>query len=285
MMHKTEEPEVVSRLEADKREPAFGMGMALLNKLPLVRRLYGKLFAQRRLPNRELIVSWDDQRILIRNPRHSLIGREVLLNGIWEPEVTNFICPKLSHGMTVIDVGADIGYYTLLFARRVGEQGRVIAFEPIPAARERLEDNVELNGYTNVTICDFALFSSKGQVILEGPLQLSRINPAKTKTENKDIHVETRVFDECLLELEVQRIDLVKIDVEGAELEVLRGMEESLTKYHPNLLVEVHPKHLSHFDYSPGDLLRFLDGRNYRVDPVDSTSLEFKGDNVTIYCT
>jgi FkbM family methyltransferase len=209
----------------------------------------------------------------------------MFLNGIWEPEVTKYICPKIAQGMTVIDVGADIGYYTLLFAKRVGRDGRVIAFEPIPSAREKLEHNVRLNGYTNVKICDFALFSSNGQAILEGPFQISRINPAKTTSEKKDIQIQTKIFDECVSKLKVQRIDLVKIDVEGAELDVLRGMEQSLEKYHPLLLIELHTKHLSHFNYGPEDLLRFLEVLNYRVHPVDKASLDFKNENTTIYCS
>jgi FkbM family methyltransferase len=209
----------------------------------------------------------------------------MFLNGIWEPEVTKHICPKIAQGMTVIDVGADIGYYTLLFAKRVGKEGRVIAFEPIPAAREKLEHNVRLNGYTNVTICDFALFSSNGQAILEGPFQLSRINPAKTTGEKKDIHIQTRVFDECVSKLKVQRIDLVKIDVEGAEVDVLHGMRHSLRKYHPALLIEVHPNALGCFNHSPEDLVKFLAAMKYCAHPIDKSSGDFENGNITIYCT
>ena len=285
MMWKIEKPKSLSRHKLDSNNSYCPIALALLKRLPFLRYVYDKCILQRRLPNQELILSWDGQRIMVRNPRHSLIGRELFLNGTWEPEVTNYICPKITQGMTVLDVGADIGYYTLLFAKRVGKDGRVVAFEPIPAAREKLEHNVRLNGYTNVTICDFALFSSNGQGILEGPFQLSRINPAKTTSEKQDIQIQTRVFDECVSKLQVQRIDLVKIDVEGAELDVLRGMEQSLENYHPILLIEVHPKHLSHFNYGPEDLLRLLEALNYRVHPVDKTSLDFRNGNVTICCT
>jgi len=255
-----------------------------LHKVPSLQYVYCKWFV-RCLPNRDLVVPWDGQQIMVRNPRQSLIGRELLVNGIWEAEVTNFICGRVSRDMTVIDVGADIGYYTLLFARRVGKEGRVIAFEPIPEAKERLEDNVGLNGYANVTICDFALFSSEGQVVLEGPLQLSRINLFKSNTENKDIRVMTRVFDQVVPEFELHRIDLVKIDVEGAELDVLRGMEGSLKMYHPHLLIEVHPDYLSHFDCGPEDLLGFLHAMKYTIQAVDKGTVTFSQGNITIYCT
>jgi len=285
MMWKTERPKPPSRHKPDTNNFYFPIIRASLKRLPFLRYVYDKCFLQRRLPNQELILSWDGQRIMIRNPRHSLIGREMFLNGIWEPEVTKYICPRIAQGMTVIDVGADIGYYTLLFAKRVGTEGRVIAFEPIPSAIEKLEQNIRLNGYTNVTVCHYALFSSSGHAILESPFQLSRINPAKTTSEKKDIQVQTRVFDECVSNLKVQRIDLVKIDVEGAELDVLHGMRHSLERYHPALLIEVHPNTIGYFNHGSEDLVKFLAAMKYCTHPVDKSSLNFENGNITIYCT
>jgi FkbM family methyltransferase len=187
--------------------------------------------------------------------------------------------------MTAIDVGADTGYYTLLFAKRVGRLGRVVAFEPIPSARKVLEDNLRLNNYTNVTVCDFALFSSNGSVALEAPRDLSRIAPTKTCSDESAIEIQTRVFDEYASELETQRIDLVKIDVEGAELDVLLGMRGSIEKYHPALLIEIHPQHINHFDHTVEDLLGFLETMKYSLTPVDKPSLDFGNDNITVYCT
>jgi FkbM family methyltransferase len=204
---------------------------------------------------------------------------------VWEPEVTEYICPRIKPGMTVIDVGADTGYYTLLFAKRVGRVGRVIAFEPIPSAREALKRNISLNNYTNITVCDFALYSSNSSTVLEAPRQVSRINPRKTKNEKNCIQIQTRIFDECVPELKVRGIDLVKIDVEGAELDVLHGMKDSLERCHPALLIEVHPIYLGYFDCGTKDLLKFLDAMEYCVYPVDKPRLDFKNGNTTIYCT
>lgn len=265
----------------------FGCRIArwALNKLLSLGYSWHSWLSKRSLPNKALVLSWDEQQIMVRNPRRSVIGCEIVKKGVWEPEVTEYICPKIVPGMTVLDVGADIGYYTLLFAKRVGPLGRVVAFEPIPEALEKLECNVRLNGYTNVTICDFALFSGSGSVILEAPLELSRINLAKSANEKNDIRIQTRTFDECESELNIRRVDLVKIDVEGAELDVLYGMQRSLKKYHPALLVEVHPEGLVCFKHRPEDVLRFLERMKYTIQPIDKPTLDFKGGNVTIYCT
>lgn len=240
---------------------------------------------ERCLPNKDLVVKWDGQQIMIRNPRQSVIGRDIILKGAWEAEVTSFICPGIVAGMTVLDVGADIGYYTLLFAKRVGEHGRVIAFEPISSAREKVEYNVVLNGYSNITVSHFALFSKSGATILEDPFQLSRINPAKSSSGKNDIEIQMVVFDEYASELDIKRIDLVKIDVEGAELDVLVGMRHSLEKYHPALLIEVHPEHIRHFDHTVDDMVGFLETMKYRIQAVDKPSIDFTGGNMTIYCT
>jgi FkbM family methyltransferase len=256
----------------------------VLYGLPSLEYLYNRFLLEPSLPNEDLVIPWDNQLILIENPRHNGISQDIFLKGVWEPEVTKYICPRIKPGMTVMDIGADTGYYTLLFAKRVGRPGRVIAFEPIPSARETLERNISLNNYTNITVCDFALFSSNGSAVLESPRELSRINPRKTMNENGDIKIQTKIFDECFSELNIQTIDIAKIDVEGAELDVLHGMRHSLGKYHPALLIEVHPDHLRHFSYRPEDLVEFLDDMKYCVHPVDKPSLNFKNGNIAIYC-
>jgi FkbM family methyltransferase len=191
---------------------------------------------------------------------------------MWEPQVTEYISQKIEKGMTVLDIGADIGYYTLLFAKRVSKNGRVIAFEPIPSAREKLLQNVKMNGYKHITVCDFALFSSNGSATLEGPLKISRIAPKREKKLKNDIEVQTRIFDECLQDLRINRIDIVKIDVEGAELDVLHGMKLSLSKYQPSVLVEIHPEGLKTFGYTSSDLFEFMESMGYRPHPISGTS-------------
>ncbi len=257
----------------------------ILYKCPLIVQLYKKLILEPSLPNEDIVLLWDSQQILLENPRQNIISQDLFLKGAWEPEVTKYIGSRIASGMTAIDVGADTGYYTLLFAKRVRRLGRVIAFEPIPSARKVLEDNIRLNGYTNVTVCDFALFSSNGLVALESPRILSRIDPTKTTNIKTGISIRTRTFDECVSELEVQRIDLVKIDVEGAELDVLLGMKNSLDKYHPALLIEVHPDHIGHFGHSIEHLVRFLEDMEYSIEPVDKPTPDFGSGNITIFCT
>jgi|TARA_B100001971_G_C18120684_1_gene499271 FkbM family methyltransferase len=229
-------------------------------------------------------VSCHGLQILLRNPRKSIIGRSIFSTGLWEPEVTQFISSKVRQGMTVFDIGADIGYYSLLLAKLVGPTGLVFSFEPIPKAKWYLDKNIEMNGLDNVRSFDFALFDEPGVACLEAPLTLSKINLSKKKLSGKDIQVEMKVFDEWKAKGELNRVDLVKLDVEGAELNVLRGMKATLQNQKPAILVEVHSQELKSFGFSPSDLIEFLSEFGYQIDPVDKLEIDFSQSNLTIFC-
>lgn len=249
-----------------------------LHKIPLVRSLYDRI-REMKIPNKNVTVSCHDLRILVRNPRQSIIGRSLYLEGIWEPIVTKFISPQIKNGMTVLDIGADIGYYTLLFAKLVGNKGRVFSFEPIPKAKWFLDKNIEMNSLNNVSVLSFALFDKPGKVCLEDPFTKSKINTSKKTLSENDIIVEMKVFDDWKSEEGIDRVDLVKIDVEGAELNILRGMKNTLQSDRPGLLIEVHPQLMESFGFSPSDLTEFLLEFGYQIEPVDNAY-----DNQTIFC-
>jgi FkbM family methyltransferase len=158
------------------------------------------------------------------------VQRDVYL-GTFEPEDTRRVRRFLRPGMTVADVGAHVGYYTLLAASCVGAQGRVLSFEPNPRSSARLEATVRANGLTHVRTFRVALSSSEGSrelfssgdpaaslnASLHGsPDRGGNENPAKES-------VPTRTLDACCAEVGVERIDLLKIDVEGHEPEAFRG--------------------------------------------------------------
>ena len=256
----------------------------ILHRVVPIGHLYNRFLLQPSLPNENVVLPFDGQQILVHNPRKNVIGQEIFLRGCWEPEVTEYVCDRIRSGMTVLDVGADIGYYTLLFAKRVGPQGRILAFEPIPEALATLNYNIRLNRYQNVTVLEYGLYNENGSFILEGPLDVSRINPARSDQGKKDLTITTRVFDECARELGIRRIDLVKIDVEGAEMSVLEGMIHTLKAQHPALLVEVHPMYLGLFGHGAEGLIRFLWDMEYSIHPVDHPVLDLRGGNITIYC-
>jgi len=253
-----------------------------LQNISIVRSLYNRI-RRMKMPNKDIILPLDDLRILVRNPRQSFIGRSLYLEGIWERKETQFLPSVVKPGMTILDIGADIGYYTLLFAKLVG-QGRVFSFEPIPKAKWYLDYNIELNCLQNVRTLSFALFDKTGEVCLEDPFTKSKINLSKKNISENDIIVEMKVYDDWKYEEGIDHLDLVKIDVEGAELNILKGMKDTLESDGPGLLIEVHPQQLESFGFSATDLIEFLQNFGYRFEPIDKTKLDFSEGNITIFC-
>jgi FkbM family methyltransferase len=236
-----------------------------------------------RLPNRDVTVPVFGLQLTVRNPRQSIIGLSLFKAGIWEAEVTRFIAGRVQPGMNVIDVGADVGYYTLLFAAHVGLHGRVVAFEPIPASKALLDRNIAQNLLSNVVSCDFALGDQAGCFVLEAPLNKSRVALHKGQPEAGDIEIKIRIFDEWRDTMRIGAVHLVKIDVEGAELMVLQGMKRTLREDRPALLIEIHPMYLPQFGHSAEDLAMFLEQLGYRGMPIDRSTLSFDQGVITVY--
>lgn len=152
------------------------------------------------------------------------------------------------HGATVYDVGCLDGMYTLFFAAKVGPRGHVVAFEPNPANCRALGANIEVNRFTNVTLCDIGLASSARAGELAVPQgfpgqgtareDLKRHYLESSSTVRVPIRLES--MDQAVSERGLPHPDLIKIDVEGMELEVLQGASAILASAHPNVFVELH---------------------------------------------
>jgi len=193
-----------------------------------------------------------------------IVGPRALLalyyNGSHEPHVSSLFCSLLNNGMTVVDVGALIGYYTLLAAKRVGDNGRVLAFEPSPTAFSLLLKNIKINNRNNIKAFKYAVSDKNGKKTFD----LSRLSFAHTKSSDT-IVVNTVFIDSFLHSLSIEDVDLVKIDVEGAELEVLRGMRKILSRGKVKIICEVHPDGLSSLGYSNEDVENILKEYSYKI--------------------
>jgi FkbM family methyltransferase len=161
-----------------------------------------------------------------------------------EDEIIDQFRPKT--GDTVVDVGAHIGLYTIIAAKRVGPTGKVIAIEPDPGNCKLLKRNVELNNLTNVIILECAAFSSNTKLKLYSPgkdrgfTKLSTVMSARALTETF-LDVDANTLDHLMVMQGIMQANWIKIDVEGAELEVLKGATTTLSVSDDiRLLIEVH---------------------------------------------
>ena len=158
--------------------------------------------------------------------------------GLWEPEVSRLIESHLRPGAVFWDVGANAGYHTLFARRVVTRSGAVLAFEPNPDMLEVLKGQLALNRYDDVTVLSKAASDQVGELSFAKP-ENPLMGGIDTYVEGEKITVETTTLDELIKQYPAP--DLIKIDVEGAEVEVLMGAQELLSSPHaPHLLLSLH---------------------------------------------
>jgi FkbM family methyltransferase len=162
--------------------------------------------------------------------------------GMHEPHLQRAITELLGPGQTFWDVGAHIGFFAVIASRMVGVSGQVRCFEPMDESRDRLGRTVELNHLVNVSVSDIAVSDKSGYAVLH-PHRLSPMWTLVDHQEDREgVTVRVRNLDDLVAE--VGAPDVIKVDVEGAELEVLRGGARLLRSARPVLLVEFSSEQL-----------------------------------------
>jgi FkbM family methyltransferase len=210
--------------------------------------------------------------IQIRDYRE-YIQRNIYFLGYYEIRETRLLRRLLRPGDTFVDVGANIGWYTLLAANQIGPTGKVIAFEPSRAVYGHLTHNVRLSGYSHVIAERLALADRPGRVQLRvaagrGP-GTGSILEAEAASGDVTEEVETIRFDDYCRATHLESARLVKIDVEGAELMVLRGMREALERRSIQyFIIEVADSRLRSVGDSSQQLLELLQGYGYRLSHI-----------------
>ncbi len=173
------------------------------------------------------------------------ISKELQVFKTHEPLVTNLLNKTLKPGMTCIDIGGNIGYYVLQECSIIGKNGRVIAFEPSPRNFNFLNENLKINNISNVESFNFAIGDMSGQkkFLLTEASNSSHI--VDDSFEDYDtISVKMMTLDEFLIENNVEKIDFLRMDIEGSEVEAYAGMKQTIKKFKPSILMEVHNSYL-----------------------------------------
>jgi FkbM family methyltransferase len=185
-----------------------------------------------------------------------LVGRTVYLNGQFEPASTAAVSRLVRPGSRVLDVGAHCGYFSLLFARLAGSRGAVHVFEPVPETASRLRSNLARNATlaANVRVWEVALSDGAGRLRINvagatntGASHVAPVAEVEDRWRReagivRTIEVECRTGDSIWRELGRPSVGVVKIDVEGHEIHVLRGMREMLAAGRPIVLTEVRDR-------------------------------------------
>lgn len=195
---------------------------------------------------------------------------EIFYLGDWEQNVVRALQRFVRPGDIVLDLGANVGFFTILLAKCVGSGGHVFAFEPFPANRRRLEENIRLNNLTNVTVEAFAITDHSGTLEVRHPDADGTINFSLASPGHSLLTVSTITLDEYITLRRLDRVDLIKIDIEGAEVMALRGAKKLLgSSRAPVLCCEVHPLWLPAFDSSVEEFHQVAGELGYELSRID----------------
>lgn len=168
-------------------------------------------------------------------------------------------------GVTFLDVGANMGEFSLKAKQMVGEKGAVIAFEPDPSNFERLKKNLALNPSIQVTAVQKALGEAPGYAWMHAP-RTDNSGTKRIAVSDEGIQVVLDTLDEAVARLKLERMDWLKIDVEGYEWAVLRGGQKTLKRFHPNLFIEIDEANLQVHGSSAAAVIGWLAALGYQME-------------------
>ncbi|HKN62218.1 MAG TPA: FkbM family methyltransferase [Candidatus Acidoferrales bacterium] len=244
-----------------------GVDRILKASPPLVS-AYRKIYAW--LRPRGTMTTWIRGHRLCLDLTDTVVVRSLLTSGEWEQYETQIFAAAVQQGMVVVDIGANIGHYALEAARKVGPAGKVIAFEPEPHNFELLCRNIEANHYTNIQPVRKALSNARGVARLAISLDNFGAHHIDISEKSADfIEVETLTLDQYF-DATSQRVDVIKMDVEGSEMHILEGLS-GLLRANPNVILftEFWPGAIRALGRDPGEFLRALTGWGFHLGILD----------------
>ncbi len=245
----------------------------------LIRKIVSPFFFTRMLARRvfryakaDVVVEDYDGNIKTSLKLSEHIQRRIFWMGYCSEDVISVLKARVTEGMTVLDVGANIGEITLVAAKLVGIKGRVVSFEPVTSNFNKLKENIDLNSFSNVTLMKKGL-GAKAQK--NTPIYPSSGNSSSDEnhglaslfnsdeSERPIDYISIEKMDNIIHELNLSRIDLIKIDIEGGEMDCLIGAQSTLEKYRPMLIIEVQEHTSQQAGWSSLQLFEYLEKFNY----------------------
>ncbi len=231
------------------------------------------------------IVWLNKEDIAIYTTADNYIEWSILSTGTYEDEIGKLIKISLTEGDTAIDIGGNIGLQSLRMSSCVGATGKVFAFEPLNYLQEKFSKNMALNKANNVTLLPFALSDQQDELDLI--INKNQWNQGTFSLSNKDSgpdkqRIVVKVADEIPEIQLLDKISLIKIDVEGFEFHVLRGLKQTLQKHQPRIIFEYDSNYWAHTKQSMSECYEFLRSLNYTLYQISMVDAELVNDPADI---
>lgn len=200
---------------------------------------------------------------IFTNTDNGTVDEEIILHGVYEPFFLSVIKKHLSPGDTFVDIGANIGQHSLFASQVIGTSGQVISFEPIPRIYEQFKKSVDINNFENIDVYNLGCGSKEEELEIfsaEGNIGASSIVDSSRNTSKEKIKL--AAADSILTKY--GKVSFIKIDVEGYEYFALQGLENTIEKYKPKMLIEYSPYYYNLFDKTHGQkIIEFLVRNDY----------------------
>jgi len=266
----------VKRLVKIIREDGFMKGIRTIsNFIGLTKIWHSLIIAYLKLKSDNNLILKDIQgRKMYLDLSDPGISRELIFTGIHEKLATKVLRRELKRGMVVVDIGANLGYYALLEASIVGEEGQVYAIEPVRRNFDILCKNIQINGYKNVKAYCIAISSKSGtakialteasnwhcMLDITAEAVSDYMKQKMRRLTRQTVVVNTITLDEFLAKEKINKVDLIRMDIEGYEVEAIKGMLNTLKNTPPplKLFFEIHNKVFNNPEKTIGPLLQQL---------------------------
>ncbi|MDP2683739.1 MAG: FkbM family methyltransferase [bacterium] len=217
---------------------------------------------------------------LLVSSRDSGLGLMLRTKGKFEPTQTKSFINSIKKGNTVFDIGANVGYYSVLASKLVGKDGKVFAFEPDSQNLKLLYKNLRINHCNNVVVSESALGNKQGKLTLTQDVSNPGESSLSVLKHGNKVLVDVITLDKFVKKQKIRTIDLIKMDVEGAELNVLRGGLKTLQNNKKiKIFIECNPSTLKDFNEDKIVLCAFLKGLNFDIQGI----IDEKNKNIKKY--
>lgn len=193
------------------------------------------------------------------------VDKSIIDTGLFEPHSTEVVRKLVKSGDVVMDVGANIGYYSVILSKLVGEGGKVYCFEPTDHYSYVLQSNIEANNTKNVELIKLGLSNIRQTLDIQvGANSATLHSPGKVPL-NFTERIELVSLDEWVVNHNIEKINFIKVDIDGHEPCFLNGAWNTLEKYDPVILLEVSHPHYLDAGFTAWDFYDLLKSRGYRI--------------------
>ena len=222
------------------------------------------------------IVWLNNEDIAIYTSADNYIEWTILSTGTYEDEINKLIRISLQRGDSALDIGGNIGLQSIRMGQCVGPTGRVVAFEPLNYLQEKFRQNIRLNSLNNVELLPFALSDQENEIefnIDEHSWNQGTFSLKNSAGSTKQL-VSVKIADYVNEVNTLANIALIKIDVEGFEYQVLKGLKNTLQKHRPRIIFEYDSNYWFANDQNITDCCTFLQAMGYKLYQITSVGCE-----------